>query len=147
MLFAARWRSLDLSACAISRARVAIAGLTSSAISTLTADQIAALSSTQIAALTAKFPFIAADNMRREGATLALALTGHGLTEHLIAGHVSAEGAHARLLRELGLDPILDLGLRLGEGSGAALAIPVLRAAAACLSEMATFAEAGVSGG
>lgn len=70
-----------------------------------------------------------------------------GALDHAVAGHQSAEGAHARLLRELGKEPLLSLGLRLGEGSGAALAIGVVQGAVACLSGMATFAEAGVSGG
>jgi nicotinate-nucleotide--dimethylbenzimidazole phosphoribosyltransferase len=62
------------------------------------------------------------------------------------AGHRSCEPAHTPALSELGLEPILDLGLRLGEGTGAAMALPVLRAAVAALSDMATFSEAGVSG-
>ncbi len=66
--------------------------------------------------------------------------------DHCIAGHQSAEAAHARLLAALGKEPLLALGLRLGEGSGAALAIGVVQGAVACLSGMATFAEAGVSG-
>ena len=66
--------------------------------------------------------------------------------DHTQAGHVSAEGAHAQLLSKLGKKPILSVGLRLGEGSGGALAIGVLKAAVACLSGMATFAEADVSG-
>ncbi|HET9188124.1 MAG TPA: nicotinate-nucleotide--dimethylbenzimidazole phosphoribosyltransferase [Acidothermaceae bacterium] len=61
------------------------------------------------------------------------------------AGHRSAEPAHAIALSELGLAPLLDLGLRLGEGTGALLAVPLVRAAAATLSDMATFAEAHVS--
>lgn len=65
--------------------------------------------------------------------------------DHCIAGHVSAEAAHSRLLAKLGKEPLLSLGLRLGEGSGAALAIGIVKAAAACHSGMATFAEAGVS--
>ena len=64
---------------------------------------------------------------------------------HCQAGHVSAEGAHANLLKELGLEPILSLGMRLGEASGGALAIGVLRGAIACHSGMATFAEADVT--
>jgi nicotinate-nucleotide--dimethylbenzimidazole phosphoribosyltransferase len=67
--------------------------------------------------------------------------------DHCLAGHVSAEGGHRRLLAALGKEPILDLGLRLGEGSGAALALGVLKGALACHSGMATFAEAGVSAG
>jgi nicotinate-nucleotide--dimethylbenzimidazole phosphoribosyltransferase len=62
------------------------------------------------------------------------------------AGHRSPEPAHTPALAELGLEPVIDLGLRLGEGTGAAVALPVLRAAVATLAEMATFPEAGVSG-
>ena len=64
---------------------------------------------------------------------------------HCCAAHVSAEAAHRRLLEELGLASLLDLGMRLGEASGAAVAILVLRAALACHAGMATFGEAGVS--
>lgn len=70
-----------------------------------------------------------------------------GALDHAIAGHQSAENAHPALLKELGKEPLLALGLRLGEGSGAALAIQVLKGAIACHSGMATFAEAGVSDG
>jgi len=65
--------------------------------------------------------------------------------DHTLAAHVSAEAGHRALLQELGLKPLLDLDMRLGEASGAALAIPLLRAALACHSGMATFAEAGVA--
>lgn len=64
---------------------------------------------------------------------------------HCQAAHRSAEPGHRRLLERLGLVPLLDLEMRLGEGSGAALAIPLLRAALACHTGMATFASAGVS--
>ncbi len=67
--------------------------------------------------------------------------------DHAVAGHLSAEGAHGRLLAHLGKEPLLSLGLRLGEGSGAAVAIGILKAAVACHSGMVTFAEAGVSTG
>lgn len=70
-----------------------------------------------------------------------------GALDHCIAGHVSAEGAHAKLLEKLGKAPLLNLGLRLGEGSGAALALGVVKGAIACHSGMATFGEAGVSAG
>lgn len=69
-----------------------------------------------------------------------------GALDHGVAGHVSAEPGHARLLQELGKVPLLSLGLRLGEGSGGVLAMGVVQAALACHSGMATFAEAGVSG-
>jgi nicotinate-nucleotide--dimethylbenzimidazole phosphoribosyltransferase len=64
---------------------------------------------------------------------------------HALAGHVSAEAGHRMLLEELGLVPLLDLNMRLGEASGAAVALLILRAALACHTGMATFAEAGVS--
>jgi len=64
---------------------------------------------------------------------------------HAAAGHVSAEAGHRMLLDELGLVPLLDLHMRLGEASGAAVALLILRAALACHTGMATFAEAGVS--
>jgi nicotinate-nucleotide--dimethylbenzimidazole phosphoribosyltransferase len=70
-----------------------------------------------------------------------------GALDHCIAGHQSAESAHGRLLQALGKVPLLSLGLRLGEGSGAALAIGVVQGAVACHSGMATFAEAGVATG
>ncbi len=62
-------------------------------------------------------------------------------------GHLSAEGGHARLLQALNKEPLLRLGLRLGEASGGTLAISVLKAALACHGGMATFAQAGVSDG
>jgi nicotinate-nucleotide--dimethylbenzimidazole phosphoribosyltransferase len=65
---------------------------------------------------------------------------------HAWAGHLSAEMAHRALLDELALNPLLDLKLRLGEASGAALAVLLLRAALACHTGMATFAQAGVAG-
>lgn len=67
--------------------------------------------------------------------------------DHCQAAHVSAEPGHRRLLDLLGLDPLLDLGMRLGEGSGAAVALPLVRAALACHAGMATFDQAGVEGG
>lgn len=80
-------------------------------------------------------------------AVAPLARLGEDGLAHAIAGHVSAEPGHRRLLGELGLKPLLDLDMRLGEGSGACLAINILRGALACHNGMATFAEAGVSDG
>ena len=79
-------------------------------------------------------------------AAAVLDRTMPGALDHCVAGHQSAETAHARLLAHLDKEPLLALGLRLGEGSGAALAIGVLKGAVACHSGMSTFAEAGVSG-
>ncbi len=80
------------------------------------------------------------------GAALApLAKLVPAITDHCIAGHCSAEPGHARLLDRLGLTPLLRLDMRLGEGSGAAVAVSVIRAALAAHDGMATFAEAGVA--
>jgi nicotinate-nucleotide--dimethylbenzimidazole phosphoribosyltransferase len=68
-----------------------------------------------------------------------------GIRAYLFAGHCSQEPGHRYLLAWLGLEPILLLQMRLGEGSGAVLAVPVIESAAAIYSEMATFASAGVS--
>ena len=80
-------------------------------------------------------------------AAATLAKPCDGALDHCVAGHLSAEGAHGRMLEALDKQPLLSLGLRLGEGSGAALAIGVLKGAIACHSGMATFAEAGVADG
>ena len=64
---------------------------------------------------------------------------------HAVAGHVSAEAGHRILLQELGLKPLVSLDMRLGEASGAAVALSILRAGLACHTGMATFAEAGVT--
>lgn len=79
-------------------------------------------------------------------AAAVLARARPGALDHCLAAHRSAEAAHGRLLDRLGLPPLLDLGLRLGEASGAALAIGLIRAAILCHTGMATFAEAGVAG-
>lgn len=79
------------------------------------------------------------------GAAVAAALEP-ALLPRLLAGHRSPEPAHAALLDHLGLEPVLDLGMRLGEGSGATAALAILRLAAAAHEGMATFAEAGVAG-
>jgi nicotinate-nucleotide--dimethylbenzimidazole phosphoribosyltransferase len=63
----------------------------------------------------------------------------------LVAAHRSPEPGHALVLDALGLEPLFDLDLRLGEGSGAALALPLLHASIAILREMATFGDAGVT--
>ena len=80
-------------------------------------------------------------------AAACLEVSQPGALDHAIAGHVSAEAAHAAVLQRLNKEPLLSLGLRLGEGSGGALAIGILRAATACHAGMATFAEAGVTDG
>jgi len=77
-------------------------------------------------------------------ALIAVALAPQ-LKDYLIASHVSAESGHRVMLEHLELKPLLDLGLRLGEGTGAALGIFLCDTAVKVLSGMSTFAEAGVS--
>lgn len=108
--------------------------------------EIAAMTGAIAAARTARIPVIL-DGFICCSAALVLHRAVEGALDHCIAGHVSAEGAHPRLLKTLGKEPLLSLGLRLGEGSGAALAIGIIQGAVACHSGMATFAEAGVSEG
>jgi nicotinate-nucleotide--dimethylbenzimidazole phosphoribosyltransferase len=100
------------------------------------------------AVLAARHRFIPVllDGFVATAAILPLVRLASGLTDHCRAGHVSAESGHRALLHELGLKPLLDLDMRLGEASGAGVAILLLRAAIACHSGMATFSEAGVSG-
>jgi nicotinate-nucleotide--dimethylbenzimidazole phosphoribosyltransferase len=78
-------------------------------------------------------------------AALAATRVSPGAVDVMIAAHRSPEPGHALVLDALGLEPLLDLGLRLGEGSGAALALPLLDASIAILAEMATFGDAGVT--
>jgi nicotinate-nucleotide--dimethylbenzimidazole phosphoribosyltransferase len=108
--------------------------------------EIAAMAGAIAAARAHRIPVIL-DGFICCAAAATLHRAAPGALDHCVAGHQSAEGAHARLLSELGKEPLLSLGLRLGEGSGAALAIGILKGAVACHSGMATFAEAGVSDG
>jgi nicotinate-nucleotide--dimethylbenzimidazole phosphoribosyltransferase len=85
------------------------------------------------------------DGFIATAAALAAVRINPGVREWLLFSHRSAEKGHDRLLDALEAKPLLDLGLRLGEGSGAALAVPLLRLACALHNRMATFAEAGVS--
>ena len=86
------------------------------------------------------------DGMAVTAAALVAERLAPGARQWWQAGHRSTEPGHALALSELGLDPIVDLRMGLGEGTGAAMALPLLRAAVAALSSMATFAEAGVAG-
>jgi nicotinate-nucleotide--dimethylbenzimidazole phosphoribosyltransferase len=78
-------------------------------------------------------------------AALVAARLSPAVAGRMVASHRSPEPGHALVLADLGLRPLLDLGLRLGEGSGAALALPLVSAALALLADMATFASAGVT--
>ena len=116
------------------------------ALGRLGGREIAAMAGAIAAARVLRIPVIL-DGFICSAASACLAKTAEGALDHCVAGHQSAEGAHANLLQQLDKAPLLSLGLRLGEGSGAALAIQVLKGAIACHSGMATFAEAGVSDG
>lgn len=106
--------------------------------------EIAAIAGAVVAARMARIPVIL-DGFICCSAVAPLAAMVGAITDHCLAGHCSAEPGHRRLLDQLGLDPLLALGMRLGEGSGAAVATAIVRAALAAHGGMATFAEAGVS--
>lgn len=108
--------------------------------------EIAAMAGAMLRARTLRIPVLL-DGFIACAAAAVLHAANPAALDHAIAAHVSAEAGHARLLSALGKPPLLSLGLRLGEGSGAALAIGIIKAAAACHSGMATFAEAGVAEG
>lgn len=108
--------------------------------------EIAAMAGAILAARLRRVPVLL-DGFIASAAIAPLARDNPDLTEHCLAAHCSAEAGHTRLLAALKLDPLLNLGLRLGEGTGAALAVPIVRAALAAHSEMATFQEAAVAGG
>lgn len=120
----------------------------------LTADPIALLRICGGADLAAMTGFCAQAAVRRTpvlldgvvvtAAALAAERLAPGAKQWWQAGHRSTEPAHSLALRDLDLDPIVDLGMRLGEGTGALIALPVLRAAVATLASMATFEEAGI---
>lgn len=105
--------------------------------------EIAAMVGAILAARIERVPVILDGYVVTAAAAILHAMDPRAL-DHCLAGHCSAEGAHARVLATLGLVPILDLGMRLGEGSGAALAAGIVKAALACHTGMATFAEAAV---
>ncbi len=108
--------------------------------------EIVAAAGVFLAAAAAGLPVVTDGFPVTAGALLAVRLEPN-LKGYLFAGHCSVEPGHARQLEALGLEPVLDLGLRLGEGTGAVLSFPILRAAAEVLAGMATFDEAGVSEG
>lgn len=89
---------------------------------------------------------ILVDGFIATSAALAAAAMDANVRDHLVFSHVSAEPGHRVMLESLGALPLLQLDLRLGEGTGAALAWPLVKSAVAMLNDMASFAEAGVSG-
>jgi nicotinate-nucleotide--dimethylbenzimidazole phosphoribosyltransferase len=106
--------------------------------------EIAAMAGAVLAARMGHVPVIV-DGFVATAAVAVLYAMDRRAVEHCLFAHVSAEPAHRRALEAMGVRPLLDLGMRLGEGTGAALAAGIVRAAARLHSGMATFAEAGVS--
>lgn len=107
--------------------------------------EIAAMAGALIGAASARAAVVVDGYIATAAALCALAARPEA-APYVIFGHRGHEGGHAPMLSHLGAEPLLDLDLRLGEGSGALLALPLLSAACAMLAEMATFESAGVSG-
>ncbi|MBT3330778.1 MAG: nicotinate-nucleotide--dimethylbenzimidazole phosphoribosyltransferase [Rhodospirillaceae bacterium] len=105
--------------------------------------ELAAMAGAALAARRARVPLLI-DGFVAGAALAPLACAADGFLDHCWAAHVSAEAGHSRLLANMDLSPLLDLGMRLGEGSGAATAVPLLRAALATHAGMSSFADAGV---
>jgi len=106
--------------------------------------ELAAIAGAIVAARLNRIP-VMLDGFISTAAAATLEATSEGALDHCQIAHLSAEPGHKLLSEALGKQPIFDLGMRLGEASGAVLAVGVLKAAAACHVGMATFAEAGVS--
>jgi nicotinate-nucleotide--dimethylbenzimidazole phosphoribosyltransferase len=107
--------------------------------------EIAAMAGFYIEAASSRVPVVL-DGYISGAAALAAVRLEPGAVRWMLASHRSAEGGHGYALQALGLNPLVDLGMRLGEGSGAALTLPIIRAALALHRNMATFASAGVDG-
>jgi nicotinate-nucleotide--dimethylbenzimidazole phosphoribosyltransferase len=107
--------------------------------------ELAAIAGALLAARLARVPVVLDGFACTAAAAVVRALDSQAI-DHCLVAHVSAEPGHRRLLEKIGKTALLDLGMRLGEASGAALAINLLKSAVACHSGMATFGEAGVSG-
>lgn len=107
--------------------------------------ELAAMAGAVLAARLAKIP-VMLDGYVTCAAAAVLEAARPGALDHCVIGHVSAEPGHRKLVERLGKRPLLDLDMRLGEASGAVLAVGILKGAIACHNGMATFDEAGVSG-
>ncbi|MDX9826339.1 MAG: nicotinate-nucleotide--dimethylbenzimidazole phosphoribosyltransferase [Spirochaetia bacterium] len=107
--------------------------------------EIGAMAGIILAAAAHRVPLVVDGYITGAAALLAAALAPAS-RDYMIAGHLSADKGHGLMLSALGLEPLLDLGMRLGEGTGAALAMGICKAACASLNSMATFEAAGVGG-
>ncbi|WP_299934053.1 nicotinate-nucleotide--dimethylbenzimidazole phosphoribosyltransferase [uncultured Pelagimonas sp.] len=115
-------------------------------LSSLGGREQAAICGAIVAARAARIPVIL-DGYICTAAAAPLYAVSPNLLDHCLVGHRSVEPGHQKLLAAMDKEPVLDFDMRLGEGSGAALALGILRSALECHNGMATFAEAGVSGG
>ncbi|WP_119169377.1 nicotinate-nucleotide--dimethylbenzimidazole phosphoribosyltransferase [Algihabitans albus] len=115
------------------------------ALAALGGRELAAIAGAVLACRAARIPVVL-DGYACSVAAAVLYKADPRALDHCLVAHRSAEPGHARLLEAIGKRPLLDFDLRLGEGSGAALTLPLLKAACAVHNGMATFAEAGVSG-
>jgi nicotinate-nucleotide--dimethylbenzimidazole phosphoribosyltransferase len=106
--------------------------------------ELAAIAGAVVAARLGRVPVVL-DGFVSTTAAAVLYAADRTALDHCIVAHVSAEPGHRRLLAAIGQTPLFDLGMRLGEASGATLAFALLKAAVACHTGMASFAEAGVS--
>jgi nicotinate-nucleotide--dimethylbenzimidazole phosphoribosyltransferase len=107
-------------------------------------EELAAIAGAILAARMARTPVLL-DGFACTAAAAVLQALDHHALDHCLVSHLSAEPAHKALCQKLGLRPLLNLDMRLGEASGAALAVNILKAAVACHTGMATFEEAAVS--
>ncbi|HMC51425.1 MAG TPA: nicotinate-nucleotide--dimethylbenzimidazole phosphoribosyltransferase, partial [Acidimicrobiales bacterium] len=114
------------------------------ALSSLGGLEIAAIAGFVVGGAAARVPVLV-DGVIACAGLLAAAALAPACAGYCVAGHLSVEPGAGAALAHLGLEPLLDLDLRLGEGTGACLAVPVLQAAAKVLREMATFDSAGVT--
>jgi nicotinate-nucleotide--dimethylbenzimidazole phosphoribosyltransferase len=107
--------------------------------------ELAAIAGAVLAARLGRVPVVLDGFVSTAAAAVLYAALPHAL-DHAVLAHLSAEPGHRRLAERIGKRPLFDLGMRLGEGTGATLAFSILKAAAACHAGMATFGEANVSG-
>ncbi len=114
------------------------------ALAALGGFEIAALAGAYVASAQRRLPILV-DGFIASVAALVAQRLAPGVGQWLIATHRSAEPGHDAVLAALGAEPLLDLGMRLGEGSGAAVAVPLMRSACALHREMASLADAGIA--
>jgi len=141
---AALERKCEVVAAAVERHRDA-AGNPLELLRRLGGYELAAIVGAVLAARMGRVPVVLDGFASTAAAAVLFAIDPHGL-DHCLVAHVSAEPGHRRLLDKIGKQALFDFGMRLGEASGATLAITILKAAVACHNGMATFADAAVSG-